>query len=112
VSLVDSERDNPRDTFSTWCNELLREYPDDTILAELIRRARCAADQRDDLIHASWGRHPDGYLGRWRRKSNLGIELGPLRDLLRTIQELRDKINAHTLGKKTVPIEKIPPERG
>jgi hypothetical protein len=96
------------DKFSVWCRHLVDEYPADPQLRDLVQRAQCAVEGRHDLIHAIWGRHPDGYLGRWRRKSNLGIELGPLQDLLRTIQDLRDKINAHTLGMKTVPTEKIP----
>jgi hypothetical protein len=53
VPLVEWERDHPRDTFSTWSSELTEKYSDDRILGELIPRARCGADQRDDLIHAS-----------------------------------------------------------
>ena len=113
MRLEDWERGNPRDTFSVWCDHLVRKYPEDRILADLIQRARCVGHQRDDLIHAIWGRHPEGHLGRWRRKRNLGIHLDPLRDLLFTIRDLRDKINHHTLGKNTKPTKKSPArERG
>jgi hypothetical protein len=99
VPLAEWERANRDDNFSRWCRHLVREYPDDLVLLGLIERAQCAAERRHDLIHAIWGRHPDGALGRWRRDQNVGLESGPLTDLLTTIRELRDQINRHTLQK-------------
>ncbi len=40
--------------------------------------------------------HPNGKLGRWRRKANLGIEVEPIRCLLRGIWDIRDSMNRHT----------------
>jgi hypothetical protein len=90
------EEQNRNDNFSTWCRHLVTMYSDDLTLIALIERAQCAAAARHDLIHAIWGRHPDGALGRWRRGENLGIERGPLADLLSTVCQLRDEINRHT----------------
>jgi hypothetical protein len=100
VPLAQWEQQNRSDNFRKWCDSLLAEYPGDKILVDLIHRIKCAGLSRHDLIHASWGRHPDGHLGRWRRKIDLGIELGPLQDLLNTIRDLRDKLNRHTKGRE------------
>ena len=102
IPLVEWERANRNDNFTKWCHHLLEHYPDDRELQNLIERAQCAAERRHDLIHAIWGRHPDGALGRWRRRQNLGLELGPLEDLLTTVREIRDQINRHTLQRERV----------
>ena len=98
VLLVEWEEATKTDKFDVWCRHLIDEYPGDLQLRDLVQRAQCVAKRRHDLVHAIWGRHPDGTLGRWRHGANLGIELEPLRELLTTIRGLRDQINRHTKG--------------
>jgi len=90
------ETKHRNDNFKRWCDHLLQECPDDHVLLTLVGRAKAAAEERHDLFHAIWGRHPDGHLGRWRRKTDLGIDPVPMQALLREISQLRDAINRHT----------------
>jgi hypothetical protein len=94
------ENSTTSDKFGLWCDDLLQQYPEDKKLVTLVREALCVADGRHDVIHAHWAKHPDGYVGRWRRDINLGIEPGPLLDLLLRIRQIRDRLNLHTQGKK------------
>jgi len=94
--LPEWELENPSDNLSTWISRLRGDYGDDAKLMGLIDRAQVAAAERDDIFHAIWGRHPNGKLGRWRRKANLGIEVEPIRCLLREIRDIRDSMNRHT----------------
>jgi hypothetical protein len=108
--LIEWERENRSDNFSQWCRHLIAEYPKDKTLVSMVERAQCVGQKRNDLIHADWGRGPDGTLGRWRRHQNLGIELEPLEYLLCIIRELRDGISRYTLGVRATQ-RKTQPER-
>jgi hypothetical protein len=96
TDLVEWEQATRNDNFDIWCQHLIREYQDDKELISLVELSQCAAERRHDLIHAEWGRDPDGALGRWRRGWNLGLELEPLKDLLVAVRQLRDDINRLT----------------
>lgn len=98
------EKENRTDKFGTWCCRLLERYPDDNKLSSLINRALIAGKARNDVIHAVWGKDlSDQRLGRWRPSGNLGIEIEPLRVLLRSVREIRDELNEYTNAKKKAP---------
>ncbi|MDZ4735886.1 MAG: hypothetical protein SGJ07_06010 [Rhodospirillaceae bacterium] len=100
ATIEEWERENKSDQLGKWCCEIRKRFATETALISLIDRVDMVAKQRHDIFHAIWGRHRDGHLGRWRDGSDLGIDPGPMDQVLQEIRCLRDAINSRSRPEK------------
>lgn len=95
VALTDSivERSKrAQESFERWAMDQDREGD----FTKLIKEVRRMARRRNDVVHALWGKDPEGRV-RWKRKSeDAKIEIDRLRRLRDEIQRLAADINSTT----------------